>query len=360
MPPFDAQSADFSARLLTWYDNHGRKSLPWQLGRDPYPVWLSEIMLQQTQVTAVIPYFTRFLARFPDVQTLAESAADDVMHHWSGLGYYARARNLHKAASVIMEQHNGVFPDTLEQVMALPGIGRSTAGAILAFCFGHRQPILDGNVKRVLTRAFAIQGYPAQRETQAKLWQLADQLTPLDRVENYTQAIMDLGATLCTRSSPDCARCPLSATCTAYIAGNPSTYPHRKPKKERPHREATMLLLENAQGQILLTKRPPTGIWGGLWSFPELPENARLKQYMKQQFGVTGGRNRKLPDLHHGFTHFDLTIHPRHIEVLPSSNRIMDAEQYLWYNPNQPQSVGLPAAISKLLRDLTANSQTKP
>ncbi len=349
----DFQSSGFSDRLLAWFDTHGRKTLPWQQDKDPYRVWIAEIMLQQTRVSAVIPYFTRFLNRFPTIQSLAESTLDDVMHHWSGLGYYARARNLHKSAILIMSRHNGTFPDALEQVVALPGIGRSTAGAILAFCFHQRQPILDGNVKRVLTRVFGIPGYPGAGETQSRLWQLADQLTPEKAVDQYTQAIMDLGATLCSRSNPLCDQCPLVQGCVASSGGNPTEYPHPKPKKQRPERYVTMLLLQDIQGQVLLIRRPASGIWGGLWSFPELSDNASINQYVQNQLGLTPGKPRKMSPLRHGFTHFDLVIQPQKVPVEASSDMIMDAEQYLWYNPCIPQSIGLPAAVSQLLNALS-------
>jgi A/G-specific adenine glycosylase len=344
---------EFASKLLDWFDHHGRKSLPWQVDRDPYRVWISEIMLQQTQVNAVTPYFVRFMERFPDITSLARSDNDEVMHYWSGLGYYARARNLHRAAKQIIEQHSGKFPATLDSVMALPGVGRSTAGAILAFCFGQRHPILDGNVKRVLTRFFAIPGYPGVREIESRLWQVADQLTPATRIEQYTQAIMDLGATVCVRQRPDCQVCPLRDGCAALLHGTQSHYPTPKPKKKRPTRVATMLILMDSRRRVVLEKRPPSGIWGGLWSLPELPDRTDAEKYVENQFGLRAMEIRDLPTLRHGFTHFDLQISPRMCSVESSDHRIMDAEQYLWYNISDPQSVGLPAAISKLLVSLS-------
>ena len=348
------QSIDdgFASKLLDWYDHHGRKTLPWQIDRDPYRVWISEIMLQQTQVTAVIPYFLRFMERFPSVASLAAGEADEVMHYWSGLGYYARARNLHRAAQHIEQQHDGEFPSTLEAVMALPGIGRSTAGAILSFCFGQRHPILDGNVKRVLTRFYAIPGYPGTRKVENKLWRLADQLTPANRIEDYTQAIMDLGAMLCVRGRPDCLNCPLNPDCTAYKQGTWDQFPTRKPKKIKPCRTATMLVLVNGDRSVMLEKRPPSGIWGGLWSLPELPQECVAEEYIRSRFGLAPKKDMDLPSMRHGFTHFDLVITPVKFTVSTMDDCTMDAEEYLWYNVSDPQSVGLPAAINKLLSRL--------
>jgi len=335
--------------LLHWFDHHGRKTLPWQQDKNPYRVWVSEIMLQQTQVTAVIPFFTRFMEKFPSIQSLAESDADSVMHYWSGLGYYARARNLHKAAQDIVAKHNGIFPEQLEQVIALPGIGRSTAGAILAFCMNQRHPILDGNVKRVLTRYFAIPGFPGQRETEKILWKLADSLTPDNRISDYTQAIMDLGATLCTRSKPRCGDCPLRKDCSALAQDNQGAYPHPKPKNAKPSKSVTMLILQNAEGDVLLTKRPAAGIWGSLWSLPELPKNTTEVEFSARHFGVYIADQRALEPIRHGFTHYNLLINPVLCKVSTTENRIMDAEGVLWYNLQRPQTIGLPAAISKLL-----------
>ncbi|MGB5257277.1 MAG: A/G-specific adenine glycosylase, partial [Woeseiaceae bacterium] len=259
----------FSDRLLTWFDEHGRKDLPWQQRRDPYPIWISEIMLQQTQVQTVIPYFERFMQRFASIDALASADQDDVLHHWSGLGYYARARNLHRAARMIVSEHGGVFPDDIDAVTELPGIGRSTAGAILSLSRDQRHPILDGNVKRVLTRHAAIEGWPGKTAVLKALWALADRHTPDDRVAAYTQAIMDLGATLCTRSSPAGARCPVMGDCTAYAPDTVTLYPGRKPKKEKPLRTTTMLIART-EARVYLERRPEAGIWGGLWSLPEL------------------------------------------------------------------------------------------
>ena len=241
-------------KLLAWFKTHGRKNLPWQRSDDPYPVWLSEVMLQQTQVSTVIEYFERFIKHFPTINSLASAPVDDVLALWSGLGYYARARNLHKAAQIIAFEYNGVFPENFNQVIALPGIGKSTAGAILAFSANQRHPILDGNVKRVLCRYFAIEGYPGKREVELKLWQLADENTPIKNVGQYTQAIMDLGATVCTRKNPHCPDCPLLDSCAANNQGIQSQLPTPKPKKSLPTRQTRMLVISNRQAQFYYSK----------------------------------------------------------------------------------------------------------
>ena len=316
-------------------------------------------MLQQTQVATVIPYYRKFIARFPGVEALARCGADELLHYWSGLGYYARARNLHAAAREIVARHGGDFPDRFEHVVALPGVGRSTAGAILAFAFGQRHPILDGNVKRVLTRHRALAGYPGAAKVQAKLWRIADQLTPAARVADYTQAMMDLGATVCVRAKPLCATCPLAADCRAYQRGNPSAFPHPKPKPKapRPRKAVTMLIVKNRRAELLLVKRPPSGIWGGLWSLPEYAQPQRaapvettlLENWCEQQFGLTVKTGAPLAPMTHSFTHFDLDILPLPATCLETGNQIMDAERYLWYNPLSPAQIGLPAAVNRIL-----------
>ncbi|MGH8446294.1 MAG: A/G-specific adenine glycosylase, partial [Solimonas sp.] len=252
----------FAERLLAWFDVHGRHDLPWQHPRTPYRVWLSEIMLQQTQVATVIPYFARFLERFPDLRNLAAAPQDDVLALWAGLGYYARARNLHRCAQALVAEHGGEFPRNIEAVAELPGIGRSTAGAILAQAHGDRHAILDGNVRRVLARHAAIPGWPGQPTVQKQLWREAEARLPHERLADYTQALMDLGASVCTSRNPKCLLCPLAGDCQARIAGTVAQYPGAKPSRERPTREATLLLVEDAQGRLLLERRPPTGLWG--------------------------------------------------------------------------------------------------
>ena len=265
-------STDFSDKLLAWFDDHGRKHLPWQQNQTPYRVWLSEIMLQQTQVATVIPYYARFTERFPDVASLAASEEDEVLHLWTGLGYYARARNLRKTAIQLVRDHNGEFPADLAQLQNLPGIGRSTAGAIMALAFKLPATILDGNVKRVLTRCYAIEGWPGKTQVSNSLWEIAEQLSPEQRIADYTQAIMDLGATLCTRSKPDCPSCPMHQSCLAYHHDRVKELPGKKPKKNMPVRQIHMIVVTNAENEVLLQRRPSQGLWGGLWGFPECSE----------------------------------------------------------------------------------------
>ncbi|MCC4308375.1 A/G-specific adenine glycosylase [Alcanivorax marinus] len=344
----------FSDAVLAWYDQHGRNDLPWQHPRTPYRVWVSEIMLQQTQVATVIGYFERFMATFPDVHALAAADVDQVLHLWTGLGYYARARNLHKAARQLVEEHGGDFPETVEEVATLPGIGRSTAGAILAQSRGVRAPILDGNVKRVLARLHAVPGWPGKKPVENRLWELAERHTPDARLADYTQAVMDLGATLCTRR-PDCPRCPVIHLCQAHADGNPQDYPGRKPAKDKPVRATRMLILQDNQGRVWLEPRPPSGIWGGLWCFPQLdaspdnPEDARDDALERR--GLTAGHQENLPGFRHTFSHFHLDIEPRLIRVDSHGEAVQDAEGR-WVSPADPGELGLAAPVKKLLDQL--------
>ncbi len=334
--------------LLPWFDRAGRKHLPWQQDTTPYRVWVSEIMLQQTQVATVIPYYERFMARFPDVQSLAAAPLDEVLHLWTGLGYYARARNLHRAAQIIVEQHAGEMPLTLDEVQSLPGIGRSTAGAILALSRGDRHPILDGNVKRVLTRYFGVEGFPGEPRVERKLWELAEQCTPIERVGAYTQAIMDLGATVCVRSRPLCAMCPLQEHCVARIEHRQSLLPTPRPKKARPQRNAFALIAMNSSGAVLLEQRPATGLWGGLWTFPQFDSRESLDAWLSQQkSGVTG---ELLPTYHHAFTHFDLALQPYLVRLTPSMS--VQEHGHVWYDPAQPARIGLAKPAVDLIHAL--------
>ncbi|MDQ1342721.1 MAG: A/G-specific adenine glycosylase, partial [Pseudomonadota bacterium] len=274
-----ARALRFAPRLLAWFETDGRKDLPWQRDPDPYRVWVSEVMLQQTQVAAVIPYFEAFTRRFPDARSLAEARLDEVLHLWSGLGYYARARNLHRAAQAVIDRHSGNFPRDLESVMALPGIGRSTAGAILALSGGERHPILDGNVKRVLARQFGVEGYPGEAAVEACLWALAEACMPYGRLAEYTQAIMDLGATVCTRSRPACLLCPVNDSCVARIESREHQLPTPRPRAARPSRAAWLVVAMRGGHKVLLERRPPSGIWGGLWGLPEFPTRAHALQW---------------------------------------------------------------------------------
>ena len=291
---------------------HGRHDLPWQRTRDPYRIWLSEIMLQQTQVATVIPYYRRFLAAFPDIHTLAAAPEDRVLEQWSGLGYYRRAHHLHAAAKTIVAAHGGTFPREAGAIAALPGIGRSTAAAIAAFAFGTRAAILDGNVKRVLARHRGIEGFPGLPKVEAALWRAAESLLPRDGVESYTQALMDLGATVCTRRAPLCESCPVARDCVARTEDRIANLPSPRPRKALPRRAVKVLILERA-GAILFEKRPATGIWGGLWSLPEIDVDADVAVECRKRFAASVVAGDALPPIEHGFTHYRLTIHPQRV-----------------------------------------------
>ena len=340
----------FSRRLLAWHRRHGRRDLPWKQTRDPYPIWVSEIMLQQTQVSTVIPYFERFMTRFPDIRTLAAATLDEVLHHWTGLGYYARARNLQRAAVTIVNAHDGRFPRTFDAVHALPGIGLSTAGAILAFAFGQRHVILDGNVKRVLARYHAIEGWPGKREIEKRLWVLADRHTPRTRVRNYTQAIMDLGATVCRRANPDCVSCPVNHGCRARALDSPSAYPTPAPRRRLPIRGTAMLIIRDRRGRVLLQRRPPAGLWGGLWGFPECGSDD-VRAWCRETLGLEVKLEAALPPLRHSFSHFHLDITPITVRAL-GAGKAMEHPQSLWYNPRQPDARGFAAPVKRLLEAL--------
>lgn len=340
-------AADFSAAVLAWFDQHGRKDLPWQQNKTPYRVWLSEIMLQQTQVATVIPYYQRFLAELPDVQALAAAPADQVLHLWTGLGYYSRARNLHQAARQVVSEHAGEFPQDLEALMALPGIGRSTAGAIASLSMGLRAPILDGNVKRVLARYHAVRGWTGSTAVQKQLWGLAERYTPEARVADYTQAMMDLGATLCSRSKPSCLLCPLRKGCEARALGTPTAFPEPKPRKQLPVRTCLMPFLRNPDGNIWLQRRPDSGLWGGLWCPPEFNDQHELADWLQQQ-GLQVRQQQDMSPLRHTFSHFHLDIQPLLIEVNQAAG-VAEPGQ-VWYNLRQPTPLGLAAPVKKLLQ----------
>ena len=342
----------FAARLLTWGKRHGRHDLPWQKRRTPYRVWVSEIMLQQTQVSTVIAYYQRFMRRFPDLVSLARAPEDGVLHLWTGLGYYARARNLHKAAQQVQALHGGRFPRDLEAVQALPGIGRSTAGAILALATGQRHPILDGNVKRVLARHGAISGWPGDKRVEGKLWTLAEALTPKARVADYTQAIMDLGATLCTRTRPHCEECPVAEDCRARALGKQARFPGTRPRKALPVRQTRMLMLV-AGDTVLLEKRPPAGIWGGLWGFPEIDADTDLDSWCRARFGSVPRGTRTRAVLRHTFSHFHLDIEPVELR-LPAAAAVRDTGAVRWHPLDKTPKLGLAAPVKRLLESLVA------
>ncbi len=352
MPP-----STFANRVLHWFDQHGRKDLPWQQTPTPYRVWVSEIMLQQTQVSTVIPYYQEFITTFPDVITLANAEQDRVLQYWAGLGYYSRARNLHKAAQQVRDNFQGVIPDTLDALTRLSGIGRSTAGAILSLAFHQPQPILDGNVKRVLARYHALSGWPGKSAVQKHLWTLAESHLPTGlpapRHADYTQAMMDLGATVCTRNKPACLLCPLQADCQGLKAGNPTAYPGSKPRKKIPDKHTLMLLLMNDKRQVLLQKRPAPGIWGGLWSLPQFENMTACHAWYTQRYTEPFPDTEELPGFIHTFSHFRLHVQPFLTAPAPYSPKdkgVMEENDSLWYNSGTHFTGGLPAPVKKLFK----------
>lgn len=344
---------EFAEQVLTWFGAHGRKDLPWQQNPTPYRVWISEIMLQQTQVQTVIPYFARFMDRFPQADKLASAPLDEVLHLWTGLGYYARARNLHKTAAIIVDDHGSEFPRDVDSLESLPGIGRSTAGAIAALAMDIRAPILDGNVKRVLTRYFAVPGWPEQSANKKQLWQLADRLTPGKHIASYTQAMMDLGATVCTRSKPLCGHCPLSSNCQAQLSGMVDQYPGKKPKKAKPSKSVFMYVVQNGNGDVLLEKRPANGIWGSLYSFPEVEKDSEGVQESVPNFEIELQEPvRELPRIRHSFTHYDLNITPLQSRYQGQASPIADRKHFIWYPLDGSLEVGLAAPVKKIISQL--------
>ena len=352
--------AEFADRLLEWYAVEGRKDLPWQLEPTPYRVWVSEIMLQQTQVATVIPYYQKFLQRFPDVGALAAATLDEVLHLWSGLGYYARARNLHRSARLIESEFGGEFPQSLEDVMRLPGVGRSTAGAILALSCDQRYPILDGNVKRVLARCFGVEGYPGEASVEKRLWSLSEACTPGSAVADYTQAVMDLGATVCTRGNPACLLCPMNEGCVARIRNLQHRLPAPRPRSQRPTRQAWVVVALRGRHKVLLERRPPSGIWGGMWGLPEFPTRAHADQWCREQLsGATAAQPGE--PLRHAFSHFDYEMCPLQLNCLGKSSQLRDDDRYRWYDAENPARVGLPKPISQLIgRAIGADESAPP
>jgi A/G-specific adenine glycosylase len=344
-----------ASRLLGWHARAGRHDLPWQQNRTPYRVWVSEIMLQQTQVATVIPYYKRFMERFPDVRALATAPVDEVLHVWSGLGYYARARNLHRAAVRVNEEHGGELPGSFDALASLPGIGRSTAGAILALSLGARFPILDGNVRRVLSRYFGVAGGTAERAVAQRLWELSERCTPRERVDDYTQAIMDLGATVCVRRRPLCSHCPLAEKCVARRTGRQHELPAPRVSRARRRRRVYMVLALRDDGSVLLERRPESGVWGGLWCLPEFSTATAASAFVRGSLGEAALEPRALDQLEHAFTHFDLSITPL---LVRCSRPCADVEEgaSLWYNIRAPSRIGLPAPITALLVRLSDES----
>jgi len=363
-------------RLVRWSARHGRKHLPWQREPTPYRVWVSEIMLQQTQVGVVIGYYERFMARLPALADLAGAPLDDVLGLWSGLGYYSRARNLHRAAVLVRDRHDGEMPRDLDALVALPGIGRSTAGAILAFSYGDRHPILDGNVKRVLCRYHGIEGWPGQSAVERALWMLAERHTPHDGVAAYTQAIMDLGATLCVRARPPCSLCPIEADCVARREGVQARIPAPRPRRAVSRRQTAFLVLRDPRGALLLERRPPSGIWGGLWCFPECDPATDVEATCRMRFGVRPVAVTALAPIAHGFTHFRLDVQPILVDIAhdgaaaesrrpaanaainpgeprrPPADAVADPGEPRWYAPAAVADIGLAAPVRRLIAQL--------
>jgi A/G-specific adenine glycosylase len=346
--------SDFARAVIAWQSRHGRHDLPWQGTRDAYRIWLSEVMLQQTQVATVIPYYQRFVARFPDIASLAAAPDDEVLRLWSGLGYYSRARNLHRAAQLVMERHGGSFPQQRAEIETLPGIGRSTAAAIAGFAFGARAAILDGNVKRVLARHFAVAGFPGDRVVEQELWQLAESLLPADDIEPYIQGLMDLGATVCTTRAPGCGRCPVQATCRAHGENRVDELPAPRPRRAVPQRSTGMLLLVKDNG-VLLQKRPPTGVWGGLWSLPEIDVQADVARLAKLQYGCEIGAVEQLGMLRHALTHFTLDITPLVARVTAAQPRAAQPG-VMWLPLGEAAGAAVPTPVRKLLVALGASA----
>ena len=357
--PVISQAPDFSEQVLNWFNRHGRRDLPWQKDLTHYRVWVSEVMLQQTQVNTVIPYFNNFIGRFVNIKTLAEADLDEVLYYWTGLGYYARARNLHHTARIIMEEHKGLFPSTVDQLMSLPGIGRSTAGAILALACNQRHPVLDGNVKRVLTRYHGIEGWPGQSAVERELWELAMQHTPEKNVADYTQAMMDLGATVCLRRHPRCEICPVSKDCFANNYSRQHGLPQTKPKNKMPVRKTIFAILENYQGKILLEHRPPAGIWGGLWAFPECFHEDDIQSWVETKFGYSINKLEYKAPIRHTFSHFHLDIMPVHASVKTRNSKINGEDRYCWYEPWGKKYLGMATPVKKLLQEITLNLVSK-
>ncbi|MCP4430798.1 MAG: A/G-specific adenine glycosylase [Gammaproteobacteria bacterium] len=345
-------STAIAGPLLEWFERHGRHNLPWQIDRTAYRVWLSEIMLQQTQVATVIPYYYRFLDSFPTIESLADAESDRVLQHWQGLGYYARARNLHKSAQLIRDQHNGKFPESMDAVMALPGIGRSSAAAILTFAYGHSWPILDGNVKRVLARYFQVPGWYGQGKTMKQLWSLSERVTPQYKTGQFNQAVMDLGSMVCVRTKPLCEQCPLTAGCLSFKHRTQNQYPEKNPKKDKPHKN-TLMLLHRYRDQVLLYRRPPTGIWGGLWSLPEVGIADEIDMWQEKNLSLRSPHlsiNENM--IRHQFTHFSLDISVAVFELKTLPSKIVDSDDCVFVSPAKIPLYGLPTPVRKILTGL--------
>ena len=345
--------SDFAGRLLAWFDANGRHDLPWQHPRTPYRVWLSEVMLQQTQVRVVVPYFERLVAALPDVRALADASVDEVFALWSGLGYYARARNLHAAAKLCVERHGGELPRGFDALVALPGIGRSTAGAILTQAWGERFAILDGNVKRVLCRVHGIDGWPGTPAVEKRLWDIAQAQLPDARLADYTQAQMDFGATLCTRADPACVLCPLQGECVALREDRVRELPTPKPAKPLPERHALVFVLRDARDRVLLQRRPQAGVWAGLWSLPEAGDHAAARDWFEANIAGDYDAARALAPIDHGFTHYRFAMQPLEWREVALRDGVRDNDSLRWIARAELASLGIPAPVRKLLEGRT-------
>jgi A/G-specific adenine glycosylase len=354
-PALISPTADsFASALLAWFDVHGRKDLPWQHPRTPYRVWLSEVMLQQTQVRTVVTYFERFVAALPSLADLAAAPLDRVLALWSGLGYYSRARNLHRAAEICMESHRGELPNDFDSLAALPGIGRSTAAAILAQAFGARHAILDGNVRRVLARWHGVRGWTGASAVQRELWKYAEAHTPDARIADYTQAIMDLGATVCVHPRPRCEQCPVAAGCVALRGGATSELPEPKPSRAKPTRDTTMLVVRDENGRVLLERRPPTGIWARLWSVPEADGASMAEDLLRDRYSVRSRSPLALDSFVHSFSHYHLRVTPL-LLTGSAMDRVGDDER-VWVSRDELAQFGLPAPVRRLLQTVFEES----
>lgn len=340
----------FHLTLLSWFDKHGRKDLPWQHPRSPYRVWISEIMLQQTQVKTVIPYFMSFMARFPDIKALALASEDEVLSHWSGLGYYSRARNLHKTAKIVHFELSDNFPGDLDELLKLPGIGPSTAAAIASLAFNKATAILDGNVKRVLSRYFLVAGIPTLSDVNKQLWQHANGCMPHDRCADYTQAIMDMGATCCKVKKPDCISCPLQTTCLAYLNNVVDDYPYKKPKKIIPTQKQQFLLLHNKHNLIYLERRPPIGLWGGLWCLPSIDMKACPTTYVEDTYKFHANTSQELMRIKHSFSHYHLHIVALAMQCHAKADADAITEPHgRWFNMDEISGLGLAKPVSMII-----------
>ena len=348
---------DFARRLLAWFDLNGRHNLPWQHPRTPYRVWLSEIMLQQTQVKTATPYFVRFVAALPSLPALAAAPLDDVLALWSGLGYYARVRNLRAAAQRCVELHDGDLPRNIEALTALPGIGRSTAAAILSQAWGDRFAILDGNVKRVLSRYHGIARWAGQPAIEKQLWGFAETHLPGQRLADYTQAQMDLGAMVCTRSNPACVLCPLQDACVARREGRIAELPTPKPGKVIPQRHAHVLWLEDDHGHVLLQRRPPAGIWGSLWTLPQADDADAARTWFDAQLRGDFSAGETLPAIAHAFSHFKLTLQPLRWRGVAAREHVRDNDDLRWVPREQLARLGMPAPIRALLESVSLSTE---